>query len=622
MDAELQALIDAGRVNAGAATLLEKLRPGTFCLHKSWGFGQVKEWRLLVNQLVVDFDAKKRHPMQLQYAADTLQPLSESHIYVQKTLHAPELKRLGQEDPARLVELVIVSFEDKVTPDQLQKVLAPDVVTEGEFKRWWDNARKVLRKSGRFTLPARKSDPITLRDQSVSVQAEVLQAFQDARRPKEQSAYLEQILRDLDAFTPEQLQTLITHIEEVAGQNIRLNPAAAAELLLARDEIARKRPGLVAGDLSVAQVLREQAPRLAEFIGQVSTAKQRALMNQTRSAFPEEWAERLLSVVSQVGYRTVSDIARLLEEGGHADTFRHQLLRTLREHSISSDVLSWLCRERASQTYADLIGPELLGAILSALEREQFNTARRNSKLHDLLLDDRELVADLLAQAPPGQARDLMRRMMTTPAIEEVSKRSLLARMIRVHPELQTMLSGQSDAQEQPLVVSWQSLQRRKAEYDDLVARKIPENTKEISVARSYGDLRENFEYKAAKEMQTVLLRRKAELEQMLARARGTSFDQADTAQVSIGTTATLRDTATAETFIYHVLGAWDSEPEKRIISYQTAIGQALLGRKRGDLVELNTENGTRSAQIVSIDAAADVLPDQQQPVLAAQLSS
>jgi transcription elongation factor GreA len=184
----------------------------------------------------------------------------------------------------------------------------------------------------------------------------------------------------------------------------------------------------------------------------------------------------------------------------------------------------------------------------------------------------------------------------------------LLARMIRVHPELQSMLTGETDQQEQPLVVSWPSLQRRKDEYDELIAKKIPENTKEISVARSYGDLRENFEYKAAKEMQTVLMRRKAELEHMLARARGTSFENADTSQVSIGTSVTVRDAATSETLSYHVLGAWDSDPEKRVISYQTAIGQALLGKKPGEMVELPTESGTRRVQVLTIKALQVVL--------------
>jgi transcription elongation GreA/GreB family factor len=103
--------------------------------------------------------------------------------------------------------------------------------------------------------------------------------------------------------------------------------------------------------------------------------------------------------------------------------------------------------------------------------------------------------------------------------------------------------------------------------------------------------------------MQTVLMRRKAELEQMLARARGSNFENPDTGQVSIGTKVTLRDTDTEATVEYIVLGAWDSDPENRIISYQTAIGQALLGKKLGDMIQLPSESSGHQVEITEIEA-------------------
>jgi len=154
-------------------------------------------------------------------------------------------------------------------------------------------------------------------------------------------------------------------------------------------------------------------------------------------------------------------------------------------------------------------------------------------------------------------------------------------------------------------------LERRKIEYEELVKTKIPENTKEIALARSYGDLSENFEFKAAKQMQSVLMRRKAELEQMLHNARGTSFENVDTSRVSIGTIVTLRSSETNKEETYTILGAWDGDPDRHIISYQTAIGQALLGHKIGETVSLNTEHGMAQFTIVSIQSAA---PDQTAP--------
>jgi transcription elongation GreA/GreB family factor len=163
---------------------------------------------------------------------------------------------------------------------------------------------------------------------------------------------------------------------------------------------------------------------------------------------------------------------------------------------------------------------------------------------------------------------------------------------------------NERETKSEALVVSWSSLEKRKAEFEELVNKKIPENSKEIGVARSYGDLRENFEFKAAKEMQAVLMRRKSELEAALHLARGTAFENPDTSQVSIGTVVTLREPDSGKEETYTVLGAWDGDPERHIISYQTAIGQSLLGHKVGDVVTLNKDEGSGTFAIVSISPA------------------
>jgi transcription elongation GreA/GreB family factor len=96
-------------------------------------------------------------------------------------------------------------------------------------------------------------------------------------------------------------------------------------------------------------------------------------------------------------------------------------------------------------------------------------------------------------------------------------------------------------------------------------------------------------------------MRRKTELEQMLHNARGTSFENADTSRVSIGTIVTLREVETNNEETYTILGAWDGDPDRHIISYQTAIGQALLGHEVAETVSLNTEHNAAQFTIVSI---------------------
>ena len=153
------------------------------------------------------------------------------------------------------------------------------------------------------------------------------------------------------------------------------------------------------------------------------------------------------------------------------------------------------------------------------------------------------------------------------------------------------------------MLVSWESLERRKAEYQELVQKKIPANSREIATARGYGDLSENHEFKAAKEMQKMLMRRKDELETQLTRARGTDFANARTDVVSIGTIVQATDLGANQPETFTILGAWDSDPDKGVISYLSPVAQSLLNNKVGDEVEFELHGAKRRHRIERIEA-------------------
>jgi transcription elongation GreA/GreB family factor len=187
-----------------------------------------------------------------------------------------------------------------------------------------------------------------------------------------------------------------------------------------------------------------------------------------------------------------------------------------------------------------------------------------------------------------------------------MDKRSLLARIVKSYPAVQTMISGEqskSEKAESALVVSWESLERRKNEYAELVQKAIPANSKEIAIARSYGDLRENHEFKAAKEMQKILMRRKGELENQIVRARGSDFANPRTDVVGIGDVVAVTDLEHNHAEHFTILGAWDSDPDKGVISYLTAVGQALLNTKPGQEVEVPAQGGKKRYRVDSITA-------------------
>jgi transcription elongation GreA/GreB family factor len=592
---------------------LEQLHPGSFCLHKSWGFGRVAEWNLLLNQIVIDFKTKAKHPMQLAYAAENLTPIPASHFLARKVREPDAIKALLKSNPAAVVRNILEGFEGKATLTQISEVLVGDLFTETEWKRWWTSAKKAMKSSGYFSVPAKKSEPIALRGEPVSRADELLTFFNQTRQSKEQAAALDQIIKFHHEFKDPktQLQPIVEKIESTAAQNQKLHSPLTFELVLARDDLLARVPELTITrpDLTLERLISEEEPRLTEILSKLPSAKERRVLQALPRALGDAWSRRAWRMMVSNNPRLVAQIPKIFVENGKIDELRTLLERAVREHSASSEMMVWLCRERAN--WPELITPEILPAILSAIERDQHNEASRSSRLRDLLLDDRELIGDIFANSEVGAARDVMRRLLLTPVFDNLTKRSLMARVIKLYPELESMATGaQPEEKTETLVVSWSSLRKRQEEYEEIVNKKIPENSKEIGVARSYGDLRENFEFKAAKQMQAVLMRRKSELEQMLHRARGTDFSNADTFQVSIGTIVTLRDVDSAQEESYSILGAWDGDPERHIISYQTAIGQALLGKKRGERVTLNTDHGTATYEVLAISSAPlDIAP-------------
>jgi transcription elongation GreA/GreB family factor len=515
------------------------------------------------------------------------------------------VKARAKEDPVGLVRTILSSFGGKASQDQIAQTMAPEVLSETEFKKWWEATKKALKKDGHFAVPSKKSEPFELRSAPVSHAEQYIEAFNQARQLKDQLAALDQILKNLPEFSDPvaQLSPILAVADSQARKNQRLNVAQSLEFLIARDEIIEKTPGLAKteGAFAVDQLLRDEERRLAELIADLPASKHKRVLGEFPVAFGDEWPAKALQLVMRGSTRVVTESARLLEEKGKLDVLIAGLDKAIRDHSISSESLIWLGKEREG-VFAELVNPRLFSAIIGALERDQFDETKRDRRLHDLLLNDKELLPDLIASAAHEELRDVMQKLMRTPVFEELNKRSLLGRVIRLHPEMQALVSGDSDAKQETLVVSWESLEKRKAEFDDLVTKKIPENIKEISIARSYGDLRENFEFKAAKEMQRVLGRRRAETERELSLARGTDFANPDTSQVSIGTVITLKEEGGRED-VYTILGAWDSVPEKGVISYQSAVAQALMARKPGEKIRVPTEHGEREVEIAKIEA-------------------
>ena len=343
MDAELEKLVESGKLAARAADQLEKLKPGTFCLHKSWGFGRVAEWNLLLNQVLIDFPGKKAHGMQLTYAADNLTVIPSEHFLAKKANDLKSVKELLKKDPAALVRNILESLGGSATVTQVSQMMLGDIFTEAEWKRWWDSTKKLLNKDGHFLIPTKKSEPIEFRVEKVSRAHELITFFGQARQPKEQAAALDQIIKFHNEFDkPEaQLQPIIDTIEEAAARNQRLNPALVFELVMARDDLIERCPQLKTTNpgLTLRRLIAEEETRLITILPKVPAGKERRVLHTLPAALGPGWTIRGLQLMQSNHARAVLQIPRVFAEAGMQDELRAFLDRGIREHSVTSEAL-------------------------------------------------------------------------------------------------------------------------------------------------------------------------------------------------------------------------------------------------------------------------------------------
>jgi len=602
MKEEFEKLVAAGKIGRPHVEPLLQLVQSGYCMHRSWGFGKIKSVDTVFARLTIDFPNKPGHSMDLGFAAESLKAIPSDHILARKASDIQSLRQMAALHHLDLIKLVLQSFGGRATLEQIQQVLVPDVIAD-DWKKWWEVAKHELKKDGHFLVPSKKSDPIVYQTKEISLQERLMGDYRAAKGLKARLTVAHELLKNLADLGDKAaaVTEAIGMMNHEISSHLRTQPALALEAIFVRDELGKAAGlGPVEGELTEAAIW-SQGLKLGQLLEQMPASKHKQALQSFKGSTPEKWSEALLGILNSVSAKLCTEFAHLLIHEGKLDQLKDTLARLVSQHTASSELLLWLGKER-SDAFADILGPEVFRAMLTAMERDQFNEKKSN-RLRDFILDDPELIADLIESADIEMVKDLTRALQFSPSFDDMDKRSLLARIVKIFPSIQAVISGEHVKQDVSLIVSWESLERRKNEYTELVQKKIPANSKDIAVARSYGDLRENHEYKAAKEMQKVLMRRKHELESQLVRARGMDFANVKTDAVGIGTRVRVTELNTQHVESFAILGAWDSEPERGVISYLSPVAQSLLNRNVGEEVEFELDGATKHFRIEAIEA-------------------
>ena len=154
------------------------------------------------------------------------------------------------------------------------------------------------------------------------------------------------------------------------------------------------------------------------------------------------------------------------------------------------------------------------------------------------------------------------------------------------------------------VVLTPEGYEKLKQEIEYLSNEKRREVADRIRVAREFGDIAENAEYDDAKNEQAMLEHRIAQLEERLLAARVIEKREISKDAVSIGSHVKLRDLDAKKTFEYHIVGSAEANPAESKLSNESPVGKAIMGKKKGETVEVSTPRGSLKYKIMEIRAA------------------
>jgi transcription elongation GreA/GreB family factor len=542
---------------------------GTIVAMKDKGVGTVTEVNLALQTLKIDFE---RHPglaVGLRAAGKLLEILPDGHLLRRKVEAPEELVALRDQDPPQLLRAVLESYGRPLSASEIREALA-GVVDAKQWTAFWSAARKhpqVVSSGG-------SRQAYEWARTAAAAEDALWQSFVEAD-PRRKLDYLKRA-------SDEQRVRMAEVLAELAERARRDNDAALAfEIRAALD----RSPGATV-EWTVADLVAElRDPRAL-----IENLPTRTLREQAYAAVRSERADWLevfdSAFLVEEDQRALDTLAGALGESD-AERFERLVDQVLAQTSRAPAAFVWLA-ERAAEDEAlrERRSARLARQILRALGEEALAPYRARLQA---LFDSGSTMPRILSHLTAEEAADIEAAITGASRLEQYRRQPLINALHLRFPELRK-------PQDQPLHTTASSLEAKRNELRTLLEEEIPKNRRAIEEARALGDLRENFEYKSARQRHEYLNARAAALDRDLHRVQVLDPGKVDTSSIRVGTRSELRGTDGSRRQIT-VLGPWESEPERGVVSYESELAQLLLGKRVGETVVIDD----RSWEIDSI---------------------
>jgi transcription elongation GreA/GreB family factor len=525
------------------------------------GAGVVTELNPELGVCRLDFEKDKRVSVPLGAAAKYLVPLPEGHVLREKFTEPEKLQAAAKSSPSDVFARILQSFGRPMQMSEVRDAVI-GIVPDGKWTSWWTSARKnpqvVTSGTGAkatYAFAGSEGDAAVAikRDfDRADVKTKLDLARKHSGRGQELASYFSAALA------------------AEAGRRARTDVSGAWQILATLESL----PGTYEPPFEAASLLT--GPMASRTIAGVpdKALREKALL-QVREVHPEWPKVYAESFFLDEEPRILTLIMTALEEAGQTEVRDRLLDETLRYPRRHPRAFHWhVKRVDEDPTLTNRATYPLLFQVLDALTHDEFSFVRARFKE---MFDKGGLAVRVInSQDNEEQARRLVDLLDRYAPVEEYRREIVKQAALMKHPTLREPAA-------EPVYATAESLQRKREELQNLKSVEIPANSRALQAAREMGDLRENFEYKAARARAEFLAARAGELAGELARVRVLDPSQIDTSIVRIGTKLELSNGDARRDVT--ILGPWESEPERGIYSNESDVAKQLMGHASGDVV-------------------------------------
>ncbi len=572
--------------------------PGVLVFNTAWGLGEVKRLDYFYRRITVDFRNRRGHQLTFEAACETLLPIDEDHILVIARADPARIATMLKETPGEFVKAMLTSFGDMPVTRLEELSVQHGFIKGANWKGFWERARADLHKDKLVEIPTRRAEPLHLKASAESYGEAWFTAFTLLRDPKSILSSVRELqgsarFKGLD----DDARAKIANRLAFALKGARgVDDALYARVAFCLDELK-----LDAALVDKARAYLWDANRYLAAARELPARDTGALVVFLTAVDRETTKKALFAALGEMCFALLTATLEFFQNDADCEDACAALLKSpMPPPTLVTYVLARYSNFKAWTKLPPLV-VILTHAIALGEGKQSGETLRMQNMIRRLFSDKEWLEKDIFGQLGKTDQLLFFERFQASIAWEAASHHLIVMRMTNIAPELKSRLVRKAEAKPVERVTSMRSYAERKAAYQKLVNEDIPKNAHDIDVARGYGDLRENFEYQSAKDEQRALLQKQTLMQEELNQVKAVDFAGVAADEVRPGTTVVIR-TAAGEELGYTVLGEWDNDLERNVISNKTRLAQNLLGKKPGETFEFtDAEGNTAEASVVAV---------------------